>query len=287
MLFDSLPFPRGHSQVPEGLPRTLAPEFHYVDVAAGLKLAAEGKVAHVVHFKHHGQMMTLYKGDEALAARHYVASKLDASIISKNQKARKVTDKEDWAPMQKLYDAGIRRNPVTGTAVYNIEECKPALRTALWRADASIADTIDKKQMGQTDAALDELQMRLHEHAAQITENKRLGPGGALAKRKRASSPAASSSDEGTDTGKRQRAIRPMSSDDASATSVPQFAGSEDTAELGMPQPLPSAPQPPSAPPRSPPPSPPTLSPQPPPPPSSRSVVICEGERERVISKLN
>ena len=37
------------AQVPEGLPRTLAPEFHYVDVAAGLKLAAEGKAAHVVH----------------------------------------------------------------------------------------------------------------------------------------------------------------------------------------------------------------------------------------------
>ena len=143
-----------------------------MDVAAGLKLAAEGKAAHVVHFKHHGRMMTLYKGDEALAARQYVASKLDASIISKNQKARKVNDKEDWAPMQKLYDAGIRRNPVTGTAVYNIDECKPALRTALWRADASIADTIDKKQMGQTDEALDELQMRLHEHAAQITEQK-------------------------------------------------------------------------------------------------------------------
>ena len=35
-LFDSLPFPRGHSQVPEGLPDILAPEFHYVDVAAGL-----------------------------------------------------------------------------------------------------------------------------------------------------------------------------------------------------------------------------------------------------------
>ena len=168
-----------------------------MDVAAGLKLAAEGKAAHVVHFKHHGQMMTLYKGDEALAARHYVASKLDASIISKNQKARKVTDKEDWAPMQKLYDAGIRRNPVTGTAVYNIDECKPALRTALWRADASIADTIDKKQMGQTDAALDELQMRLHEHAAQITETKQRRRAGAVAKRSRASSPAASSSGEG------------------------------------------------------------------------------------------
>ena len=56
-----------------------------MDVAVGLKLAAEGKAAHVVHFKHHGQMMTLYKGDEALETRRYVASKLDASIISKNE----------------------------------------------------------------------------------------------------------------------------------------------------------------------------------------------------------
>ena len=203
-------------------------------MAAGLKLAAEGKAAHVIHFKHHGQLMTLYKGDEALAARRYVASKLDASIISKNQKARKVNDKEDWAPMQKLYDAGIRRNPVTGTAVFNIDECKPALRTALWRADASIADTIDKKQMGQTDEALDELQMRLHEHAAQITETKQGRRAGALAKRSRAASPAASSSGEGTDTGapaRRQRTIRPMSDDDASATSVLRFSGSDDTTD--------------------------------------------------------
>ena len=65
-----------------------------MDVAAGLKLAAEGKAAHVVHFKHHGRMMTLYKGDEALAARQYVASKLDASIISKNQKAQQQAQQE-------------------------------------------------------------------------------------------------------------------------------------------------------------------------------------------------
>ena len=43
-------------------------------------------------------------------------------------------------------------------------------------------DTINTKQMGQTDEALDELQMHLHEHAAQITEqnppsSKRLGQG--------------------------------------------------------------------------------------------------------------
>ena len=99
-----------------------------------MRLAAEGKVAHVVHCKYLNAKMTLYKGEAALAARRAVASTRDSSRIRKLQKPRAVTDKEDWTPMQKLYDAGIRCNPVTGTAVFNIDECKPALRTALWRA---------------------------------------------------------------------------------------------------------------------------------------------------------
>ena len=81
--------------------------------------------------------------------------------------------------------------------------------------------------------------MRLHEHAAQITEKKQPRRAGAVAKRPRAPSPAASSSGEGTDTGAparrqrtmRQRTIRPMSDDDASATSVLRFSGSDDTAD--------------------------------------------------------
>ena len=51
-------------QVPEGLIGELAKTFHFMDVAAGMKLAAEGKVAHVVPFKHNGMKMTLYKGDD-------------------------------------------------------------------------------------------------------------------------------------------------------------------------------------------------------------------------------
>jgi hypothetical protein len=65
--------------------------------------------------------------------------------------------------------------------------------------------------------------MHLHEHAAHITEQKQRRRAGALAKRSRASSPAASSSSEGTDTGasvRRHRTMRPMSDEDASATSV-------------------------------------------------------------------
>ena len=106
--------------------------------------------------------MTVLKGEDALAARRHIASKLTPSLITALQRPRRVDDKPNWAPMQQLHDAGIRRNPVTGTAVFNPENCKPSLLAAYWRADGSIADTIDTKQMGQTDEALEELQMRLH-----------------------------------------------------------------------------------------------------------------------------
>ena len=70
-------------QVPNGLKSPeLRKVFHYVDVAAGMILAAEGKVAHVVPFKHHGVRMTLYKGEAALAVRRAVASALDSSQAS-------------------------------------------------------------------------------------------------------------------------------------------------------------------------------------------------------------
>ena len=243
---------------------------HLVDVATRMQLAATGQVAACVPFEYKKkQKMTLYKGEAALATRRAVASTLTHSLITALQRPRRVDDKPDFAPMQQLFDAGIRRNPITGTAVFNPDNAKPSLLAAYWKADGSIADTIDTKQMGQTDKALDELQMRLHEHAAQITEKKQLRQAGALAKRPRSSSPAASSNDEGTDTGRpRKRPMRPMTDDDASTTSVLQFSGGDDTVELDMPQALPSSPQPPPAPPPSPPPSPPTLSPPPSPPPS-------------------
>ena len=156
-----------------------------------------------VPFVHDHTKMTLLKGEDALAARRHVASKLTPSLITALQRPRCVDDKPNWAPMQQLHDAGIRRNPVTGTAVFNPENCKPSLLAAYWRADSSIADTIDKKQMGQTDEALDELQMRLHEHAAQLREvvprSRRLASSdGTLAKRSR-KSPTQSLSDEATE----------------------------------------------------------------------------------------
>ena len=173
------------------------------------------------------------------------------------RRSHNAADKPDWSLMQQLSDAGIGVSPCSGMPVFDPSACAPALRTAIWRAYCGVAKSVDSKALGQMDEVLEELQMRLHEHAAQITENaprsKRLGQGGAgpSAKRPRSSSLAASSSDEGTDTGrpgKRQR--RPMSDEDASTTSVPQFAGSEEgggggSLTEGGQQPLPSAPQPP------------------------------------------
>ena len=82
----------------------------------------------------------------------------------------RLDDKLDWAPMQQLYDAGLSYDPVSAMPVFDPSACAPALLKALWRGFCGVADTINTKQMGQTDEALDELQMRLHEHAAQLRE---------------------------------------------------------------------------------------------------------------------
>ena len=200
---------------------------HLVDVATRMQLAATGQVAACVPFEYKKkQKMTLYKGEAALATRRAVASTLTHSLITALQRPRRVDDKPDFAPMQQLFDAGIRRNPITGTAVFNPDNAKPSLLAAYWKADGSIADTIDTKQMGQTDEALDELQMRLHEHAAQLREvaprSRRLSRSdGTLAKRSRGASPAASLSDEATDTGEpvalRKRRAIPESDDEGTS----------------------------------------------------------------------
>ena len=61
-------------------------------------------------------------------------------------------------------------DPVSAMPVFDPSVCAPALLTALWRGFCGVADTINTKQMEQTDEVLDELQMRLHEHAAQLRE---------------------------------------------------------------------------------------------------------------------
>ena len=153
---------------------------HLVDVATHMQLAATGQVAACVPFLYQKKTkMTLYKGDAALETRRAVASKLTPSLITALQRPRRLDDKPDWAPMQQLYDAGLCYDPVSAMPVFDPSACAPALLKALWRGFCGVADTINTKQMGQTDEALDELQMRPHEHAAQITETKqsrRAGP---------------------------------------------------------------------------------------------------------------
>ena len=57
-------------QVPEGLSRRLAPILHLVDAAARMQLIAEGQVAAIVPFDLQKKLLlTLYKGEAALAAR--------------------------------------------------------------------------------------------------------------------------------------------------------------------------------------------------------------------------
>ena len=135
-----------------------------------MQLVASGKPAAVVPVEYQRVKMTLYKGEDALAARREVASKLTHRMLTALQRKRNVNDEPDWAPMQMLFDADLSYDPFSGMPVFDPRACAPALLKALWRGFCGVADTINTKQMGQTDEALDELQMRLHEHAAQLRE---------------------------------------------------------------------------------------------------------------------
>ena len=83
-----------YSQVPNGLSRRLAHEFHLVDVATRMQLIPMDKAAHCVPFSSRtGIKMTLYKGPDALAARRAVAKALTPSLITALQRPRRADDK--------------------------------------------------------------------------------------------------------------------------------------------------------------------------------------------------
>ena len=215
---------------------------HLVDALARMQLTASGQPASSVPLVYQGKRMPLLKGPDALAARRAVASKLDHSAIRALRKPMHV-DKPDWSLMQQLSDAGIGVCPTSGMPVLDPSACAPGLRTAIWRAYCGVASSVNTKQMGQTDEALDELQMRLHEHAVQLRETapraRRLVlSDGTLTKRSRGASPASSLSDDGTDAGEpaRERKLRPRrgineSDDEHKPAPMGPVAGLDDATE--------------------------------------------------------
>ena len=98
-VFSHLPCPSCW-QVPVSLSASLAHSFHTVEMAARMRLKAQGQVAACVPFATNRRVkMTLYKGEAALAARREVAcSKLTHALIAALKRPRRV-DKPDWAPM--------------------------------------------------------------------------------------------------------------------------------------------------------------------------------------------
>ena len=211
-------------QVPSGLPSTLAQIFHVIETSVRAYLVGLGMAAASVPFEYQKTKMTLLKGEAALAARRHVASKFNDDTLRQLRVTRRV-DKPNWSLMQQLHDAGFINNPISGQHVYDPSKCSPKLLASLWRADCGVAETINNKQLGQTDEALEDLKWRLQEHAAQITENaprsKRLSQGAPGMPFKR---PRSSLSDEGTDTGEpAMRRKRPRMSDESNGE-TPQLA---------------------------------------------------------------
>ena len=187
-----------HSLQATGLSTSLARALHLVDALTRAHLTAAATVTDSGHlvaasvpFKSNAGLMTLLKGEEALVARRHVASKMTDRAIDALQNRSFDVEKPDFELMQQLFDAGIRKCPLSGMPVFDPSACTPALRATLWRHYCGVATAINTREFGRTDETIEELQIRLREHA----------------KRKRASSQhdesaveATSSDDEETHT---------------------------------------------------------------------------------------
>ena len=115
-----------------------------------MQLVASGKPAAVVPVEYQRVKMTLYKGQDALAARREVASKLTHRMLTALQRKRNVNDEPDWAPMQMLFDADLSYDPFSGMPVFDPSACAPALLKALWRGFCGVADTINPTKRAVT-----------------------------------------------------------------------------------------------------------------------------------------
>ena len=143
----------------------LAPRMHLVDALTRMRLVASGMPASSVPFKTNAGTMTLLKGDAPLIARRHVALHITEKTISALM-SRPDPEKPNLNLMQQLYDAGIGKCPDSGMPVFNPSACSPSLRKAIWRAYCGVANSVNTKQLGQTDADLNELKAQLREHTS-------------------------------------------------------------------------------------------------------------------------
>ena len=143
--------------------RQLAPRMHLVDALTRMRLVASGMPDSSVPFKTNAGLMTLLEGEAALVARRHVALHITDQTISALM-SRPDPEKPDLNLMQQLYNAGIGKCPVSGMPVFNPSACAPGLQKAIWRAYCGVAISVNTKQMGRTDEALDTLKEQLRAH---------------------------------------------------------------------------------------------------------------------------
>ena len=179
------------AQKPDGLTHGLAPYMHLVDALARVSLVTmrdrrddewsdsrhgvwgiNNLGAVIVPFKKAQAKMTLLKGEAALAARRHVASKITQATISALCRPLD-PEKPDFDLMQQLYDAGISQCPFSKMPIFDPSACTPKLQTALWRAYCDVATTVNKRVLGHTDEALEELRAQLRDHVARPAKRPR------------------------------------------------------------------------------------------------------------------
>ena len=67
----------------------------------------------------------------------------------------------------------LGKDPLSGMPIFDPSACTRNLQTALWRAYCDVATTVNKRVLGQTDEALEELRAQLRDHVARPAKRPR------------------------------------------------------------------------------------------------------------------
>ena len=113
-------------------------------------------------FKSHNKLREILPTTALIARRHVASHLTEDTIVALRRPLN--PDKPNFHLMQQLYNAGIGKCPVSGMPVFNPSACAPGLQKAIWRAYCGVAISVNTKQMGRTDEALDTLKERLRAH---------------------------------------------------------------------------------------------------------------------------
>lgn len=127
----------------------LSTYLHQVSFQTRMGVCAEGDPIGIVPFKHGALSYAILTSEQALRARRAVAAAAAADAASLRAflaLRERRPSQPNWEMLQGvLFSSGLAVCPTSGSPVFNIDECPPRLRTALWDVLAALQRVVNEK----------------------------------------------------------------------------------------------------------------------------------------------